>query len=318
MMRVRMVFTKIVSLAKLTFCHGERASAGPSGAEDSSPGQVKRSPGQRGHRERSPEGATENVSRKKTLDLAGAQNYAISYPGAAPASHLPSRFAGSATRLLYGRPSGAPSVRRWSFATETRMAAKRSPFLLATALFLVAVPAPSLAQGICLTLDPADTHIDFTLSDVLHTVHGSFKLKAGTISLDPATGKAEGRITVDAASGDSGSGARDRKMHKDVLESGRYPEFVFVPVRVQGSVADQGESRVELQGVLTMHGSSHQMTMVVSARIAGDRLTASSRFVVPYEEWGMKNPSTFILRVSDKVIIDIRASGRLTVSTDHP
>jgi len=28
-------------------------------------------------------------------------------------------------------------------------------------------------------------------------------------------------------------------------------------------------------------------------------------------QWGMKNPSTFILRVSDKVDLDIAASGHL-------
>jgi hypothetical protein len=39
---------------------------------------------------------------------------------------------------------------------------------------------------------------------------------------------------------------------------------------------------------------------------------ATTRFSVPYVKWGLKNPSTFILRVSDSVDIDIRASGQLT------
>jgi hypothetical protein len=33
--------------------------------------------------------------------------------------------------------------------------------------------------------------------------------------------------------------------------------------------------------------------------------------VVPYVRWGLKNPSTFILRVSDKLDLDINATGRL-------
>jgi hypothetical protein len=33
---------------------------------------------------------------------------------------------------------------------------------------------------------------------------------------------------------------------------------------------------------------------------------------VPFVKWGLKNPSTFILRVSDNVDVDVHASGQLT------
>jgi hypothetical protein len=33
---------------------------------------------------------------------------------------------------------------------------------------------------------------------------------------------------------------------------------------------------------------------------------------VKYQEWGMKNPSTFILRVNDTVKIHVHAVGRIT------
>ena len=84
---------------------------------------------------------------------------------------------------------------------------------LAPIAFAVALAAPLLAQEVTVELDPAQTHIAFTLSDVLHTVHGTFKLKNGTVRFDPATGAASGLVVVDTTSGDSGSQARDRKMH---------------------------------------------------------------------------------------------------------
>ncbi|MCU1332353.1 MAG: hypothetical protein JWM08_1345, partial [Candidatus Angelobacter sp.] len=39
--------------------------------------------------------------------------------------------------------------------------------------------------------------------------------------------------------------------------------------------------------------------------------SADGTFSVKYREWGMKNPSTFILRVNDKVEIHVHAVGRL-------
>ena len=164
-----------------------------------------------------------------------------------------------------------------------------------------------------LELDPAQTHIEFTLAAALHTVHGTFKLKSGTIRFDPATGKASGLVVVDVTSGKSDSGSRDHKMHKDILESRKYPEAIFTPVRVYGRVEAQGESPVQLDGIFKLHGAEHELMLATTVRIGGDKLTASTHFVIPYVEWGLKDPSTLFLRVSDKVDIDIKVAGRLTM-----
>src|ERR1700683_3195973 len=88
------------------------------------------------------------------------------------------------------------------------------------------------AADTVLELTPSKTEIGFTVSDTLHTVHGTFKLKRGSIRFDPETGKASGEIVIDVPSGASGSGMRDKRMHKDILESQKYPEAVFVPDKV--------------------------------------------------------------------------------------
>ena len=49
-------------------------------------------------------------------------------------------------------------------------------------------------------------------------------------------------------------GMRDRKMHKEVLESERYPEISFRPDRVEGPVASQGKSSVKVHGMFRIHG----------------------------------------------------------------
>src|SRR5258708_37096840 len=118
-------------------------------------------------------------------------------------------------------------------------------FGLAILSLLAALGSAAAAQDTAFQLDPAQTSVKFTLGDVLHTVRGTFQLKRGGLQFEPASGKISGEIVVDATSGESGSGMRDRKMHKEVLESEQYPEISFRPDRIEVDVVSQGKSSVK-------------------------------------------------------------------------
>ena len=186
-----------------------------------------------------------------------------------------------------------------------------------TTLLLVAfaAAAPLFAEPLLLHFDPDKTRVEYTLGDVLHTVHGTFRLKSGELRIDPATGAAGGVLIVDAASGSSGSNARDSRMNKNILETDKYPEITFVPDRVIGEVNAHGASDVQLHGTFTIHGTPHEITMPVHAEFNEVQVDAAAHFPVPYVKWGMKNPSTFILRVNDTVQIELHASGHLVPSS---
>ena len=160
-----------------------------------------------------------------------------------------------------------------------------------------------------LELDPPHTAVKFTLGDVLHTVRGTFQLKRGELQLDSSSGKLSGEIVVDAKSGESGSGMRDRKMHKEVLESESYPEISFRPDRVDGAVASLGKSSVKVHGMFRIHGVDREITVPAEVEMSTDHWTATVHFTIPYQKWGMKNPSTLFLRVNDFVEIDLTAAG---------
>lgn len=179
---------------------------------------------------------------------------------------------------------------------------------------LTAIFAASIAQAQQKTfaLDPAQTKVNFTVDSTLHTVHGDFRLKRGNIQFDNNTGVATGELVVDSASGESGSDGRDKRMHKDILESPKYSDIVFTPQHVKGTVANEGKSDVEVEGVLTMHGKSRPVTMPLEVQLQDGAGTAEGSFSVKYQEWGMKNPSTFILRVNDTVHIHVHAVGKIT------
>jgi polyisoprenoid-binding protein YceI len=185
---------------------------------------------------------------------------------------------------------------------------KRSSLLC---LLAILASGTASAQDLALTLDPQHTVINITLSDVLHTVRGTFLLKQGNLHLDPTSKKLTGEITVDAKSGQTGNGMRDRKMHREVLESERYPEISFRPDRVEGAVALQGKSSIRVHGIFNIHGADHEFTVPAEVEMSPDRWKATLHFVLPYVNWGMKNPSTLFLRVSESVDIDVITSGTL-------
>jgi polyisoprenoid-binding protein YceI len=179
-------------------------------------------------------------------------------------------------------------------------------FLLALMLSAAGI---ALAQELSFHADPSQSQVEFTLGDVLHTVHGTFRLKDCTVKIDPSAGKASGAIVVDATSGNTGNDARDHKMHKEILQSSNYPEIRFTLQSMTGSLPPSGSSQIQLSGIMSIHGADHPMTVAVPVQIAGGRASTDVHFVVPYVQWGMKDPSTFVLRVGKEVDITVHLVG---------
>lgn len=185
---------------------------------------------------------------------------------------------------------------------------------LSAALFVLLCTIAMFAQQIApreITFIPnaADSSVSFSLDATLHTVHGTFALKKSSVRISPGTNQIDGEIVLDATSAKTGINGRDNKMHKDVLESARYPEITFRPDRIEGTLAMEGASTVQVHGVFTIHGVAHEMTVPTEVQITPQHWQATSHFDVPYVQWGMKNPSNFFLHVKDTVQIEVKLAG---------
>src|SRR5437660_7452215 len=178
-----------------------------------------------------------------------------------------------------------------------------APVLVLSALPQHAAPQPP-ADEIVLEIDPSQSKVHWTLESTVHTVHGSFAFKKGNLQLDKSTGKASGEIIVDAASGNSGNDGRDKKMHKDVLESGKYSEIIFRPDHVEGKIAPQGVFTVQVHGVFLLHGREHELTVPVQAAFEGDHWTGTEKCKVPFIDWGLKYAINFFSKVYHLVEFD--------------
>jgi polyisoprenoid-binding protein YceI len=176
---------------------------------------------------------------------------------------------------------------------------------------LVAAETASTSSGVLVfNIDPAESTVQFTLGALLHTVHGTFRVKSGAVRFDVNSGKASGQIAVDVRSGNTGEATRDRQMHTNVLESERFPDAVFSPDRINGRLAASGASDLEVHGMLRIHGRDHEMTIPVRAQMQPDSVSARAKFTVPYVSWGMRDPSTFVLQVAKSVDVEVLLEGR--------
>lgn len=189
--------------------------------------------------------------------------------------------------------------------------------LLAAALALLAAPALAGEEGgadappALFAIDPRASRVELELGATLHTVEGRVPLVRGRIRFHPEGGPASGEVVLDARGVDTGIDRRDRTMHETVLESERYPEIVLRPERLEVLERSARSAEVRLHGALAIHGGTHAVVLPARVEAEDGRLRARGRLTVPYVEWGMKDPSTFLLRVAKEVEVRFEAAGRV-------
>lgn len=179
-------------------------------------------------------------------------------------------------------------------------------------ILLALATAPSMAAGDrVVTIDPEASRVSFVLDATAHQVHGAFTLRSGEIRWDPETGTASGTIAVDATSAETGNARRDGKMHGEVLESETFPSIAFDVERVEGEIVEGESSDVRLIGTLSLHGDEHPLTLAAVVAAEGERVEATTSFEIPYVDWGLDDPSVFVLRVAKIVTVTVEIRGKI-------
>lgn len=169
-----------------------------------------------------------------------------------------------------------------------------------------------LAQGKTFVVNPDQSEIVFSLGDVLRQVHGTFHVQSGSVQFDSRSPRISGTIVVAAGSGKSGNTTRDQRMSLDILNAPQFTEASFQPTHMDGEIAAAGDSTVQVAGVFTLHGTPHDLTVPMQIHLEGNACTAKTHFLIPYVKWGLKDPSTFILRVNKEVDMEITLIGQVT------
>ena len=182
------------------------------------------------------------------------------------------------------------------------------------AVFALAVTlAPTaFAQHQTFVVNPDASGVNMTLNTTHELVNGTFHVQSGSIEFDRSTPKMSGSVVVLAGSGKTGNDSRDKKMNKDILEVEQHATVSFEPKTYTGAIAPSGDSTIQVTGIFTLLGTPHEITVPMLVHLDGTSATAKAHLVVPYVQWGLKNPSFLIWKAENDVAIELNLVGMIS------
>ena len=180
-----------------------------------------------------------------------------------------------------------------------------------SAVLVILAPA-ALSQHQTFAVSPDASEVRMTLKTTHELVHGTFHIQSGLIEFDRSAAKMSGSVVVLAGSGKTGNDNRDKKMNRDILQVEQHATVSFEPKSCAGIIPSSGDSNIQVTGIFTLLGTPHEIAVPIVVHIEGSTATAKAHLVVPYVQWGLKNPSFLIWKADNDVAIDLFLSGQLS------
>jgi polyisoprenoid-binding protein YceI len=175
-----------------------------------------------------------------------------------------------------------------------------------------AIAPATLAQHQTFLVNPDASEVRIALKTTHELVNGAFHLQSGSIEFDPSAPKMAGSVVVLAGSGKTGNDTRDKRMNKEILKVEQYATLSFEPKSYTGAISPSGDSTIQVTGIFTLLGAPHQIPIPILVHLDGTAATAKAHFVLPYIEWGLKDPSFMFWKADKDVAIDLFLAGRLS------
>ncbi|MEY8565505.1 YceI family protein [Corynebacteriaceae bacterium 7-707] len=139
-----------------------------------------------------------------------------------------------------------------------------------------------------------------TTSGRTSSVDGSLVVSDGVLR--------EGKVTVDVASIESDIEKRDIHVRDNILHTDRYPEATFTitdPVDLSSLPDDGSVDTVTVNGELTMHGQTNDVTTELSVLRTGENVIVSGRVPVEREAFGIVSPEFVASQIAEEGTVDL-------------
>lgn len=192
--------------------------------------------------------------------------------------------------------------------------------LLLSLLLLRALPVyaiPHLLQvseekgawGLPQKLNDATTSIKFELDSTWHRVYGTASGVEGKVWLEEPSDprSVRGEITVPVGGMKTGNFSRDQKMYSSM----HHEAFPKIVMKIHGSeglclpevVVPKEPCSFTLLGALTIAEATREFSIPAKITRVDSRYEISGSFPLQWREFGIKDPSVFIARIDDEVLV---------------
>jgi polyisoprenoid-binding protein YceI len=115
----------------------------------------------------------------------------------------------------------------------------------------------------------------------------------GQITVD-GTRVTAGDFSVDLTTVQSDESRRDNQFQGRIMDTATYPTATFKlaqPIELSSLPADGATISAKAQGQLTLHGTTRQVTVDVSAQRSAGSIRLSGQIPVTFADWNIPNPS---------------------------
>jgi polyisoprenoid-binding protein YceI len=116
---------------------------------------------------------------------------------------------------------------------------------------------------------------------------------SGQITVD-GTRVTAGDFSVDLTTVQSDQSRRDNQFHTRIMDTATYPTATFKlaqPIELASLPADGATITAKALGQLTLHGTTRQVTVDVSAQRSASSIRLSGQIPVSFADWNIPNPS---------------------------
>jgi polyisoprenoid-binding protein YceI len=162
--------------------------------------------------------------------------------------------------------------------------------------------------------DWSDSFVGYRVQEQLagigaNTAVGRTPQVSGTLTIDGTTVTAA-RINADLTALRSDDQRRDGQLRRQALQTAQFPTAEFTlsePIDLRGVPRDGQRLDVTAKGQLTLHGVTKDVSVSLTAWLAGSRIVVQGSLPITFADYGIEKPSSFaVLSVADQGTMELQ------------